>query len=130
MKTNKYLGIFKAVTIKHVEMKEKIKKEYLKRTRKSLEIKLHSRNLIKGINTWAFLLVRYSGPFLKRTRKELHQMDQRTRKPITMYKDLHPRDDVDILYCVKKRRRKRPCKLSRLRRCIESVGTWTGGHGN
>ena len=33
-KTYKYLGILEAGTIKQAEMKEKIKKEYLKRTRK------------------------------------------------------------------------------------------------
>ena len=42
-----------ADTIKQVQMKDKIKKEYLRRTRKLLERKLSSRNLIKGINTWA-----------------------------------------------------------------------------
>ena len=42
-----------ADTIKQVEMKEKIKKGYLRWTRKLLETKLCSRNLIKGINTWA-----------------------------------------------------------------------------
>ena len=40
----KYLGILEADTIKQPEMKEKIKKEYLKRTRKLLEIKLYNRN--------------------------------------------------------------------------------------
>ena len=91
-----------ADTIKEVEMKDKIKKEYLRRTRKLLETKLSSRNLIKGINTWAVLLVRYSGPFLKGTREELKQMDQRTRKLMIMHKTLHPRDDVDRLYVSKK----------------------------
>ena len=64
-----------------------IQKEYLKRTRKLLETKL---------------LVRYSGPFLKLTRDEIKQMDQRIRKLITMYKALHPRDDVDRLYASRK----------------------------
>ena len=48
--TYKYLGILEADTIKQAEMKEKIQKEYLRRTRKLLEIKLNCRNLIKGIN--------------------------------------------------------------------------------
>ena len=96
--TYKYLGILEADTIKQVEMKNKIQKEYLRRTRKILETKLSSRNLIKGINTWAVSLVRYSGPFLKWTRDELRQMDQRTRKLMTMHKALHPREDVDRLY--------------------------------
>ena len=71
-------------------------------TRKLLETKLNSRNLIKGINTWAVPLVRYSGPFLKWTRDELRQMYQRTRKLLTMHKALHPRDDVDRLYVPRK----------------------------
>ena len=56
--TYKYLGILETDTIKQVEMKNKIKKIYLRRTRKQLETKLNSRNLIKGINTWAVSLVR------------------------------------------------------------------------
>ena len=64
--TYKYLGILEADTIKQEEMKDKIQKEYFRRTSKLLETKLSSRNLIKGIDIWAVPLVRYSGPFLKR----------------------------------------------------------------
>ena len=78
--------------------KEKIKKEYLRRTRKLLETKLYSTNLMKVINTRTVFLVRYLGPFFKWTGEELKQMDQRTRKLMTMHKALHPRDDVDRLY--------------------------------
>ena len=74
--TYKYSGILEADTIKQVQMKDTIQKEYVRRTRKLLETKLSNRNLIKGINTWAVPLVRYSGPFLKGTREELKQMDQ------------------------------------------------------
>ena len=49
--TYKYLGSLEVDTIKQVQMKDKIQKEYLRRTRKLLETKLSSRNLIKGINT-------------------------------------------------------------------------------
>ena len=94
-KTYKYLGILEADTIKQVQMKDTIRKEYLRRTRKLLQTKLSSRNLIKGINTWTVPLVRYSGPFLKLTREELKEMDQRTRKLMT-------RDDVDRLYVSRK----------------------------
>ena len=73
--TYKYLGILEADTIKQVQMKDTIRKEYLRRTRKLLETKLSSRNLIKGINTWAVPIVSYSRPFLKWTREELKQMD-------------------------------------------------------
>ena len=100
--TYKYLAILEADTTKQVEMKSKIQKEYLRRIIKLLETKLSCRNLIKGINTWAVTLVRYSGPFLKWTRDQLRQMDQRTRKLMTMHKALHPRDDVDRLYVPRK----------------------------
>ena len=83
-----------------MEIKEIIlkKKEYLRRARKLLDTKLNSKNLVKGINTWAVPLVSYSGPFLKWIREELKQMDQKTRKLMIMHKALHPRDDIDRLY--------------------------------
>ena len=51
---------------------------------------------------WTVPLVRYSEPFLKWTRDELKQMDQRTRKLMTMHEALHTRDDVDRLYVSRK----------------------------
>ena len=78
-------------------MKEKIEKIYFRKTRK-----LYCRNLIKGINTWAVLLVRYCGPFLKGRREELKQMEQGTRKLTKLHRDLHPRDDVDKLQASRK----------------------------
>ena len=106
--TYKYMGILEPDTIKHAEMKEKRKKEYLRRTRKLFENKQDSRNLIKGINTWAVPLVKYSGIFLKWIRKELQQMDWRTKKLMTMHKALHPRNDVDGLYVSRKEGRGPP----------------------
>ena len=101
-----FLLSFSLVLHHQVEMKEKIQKEYLKRTRKLLETKLSCRNLIKGINTKALSLVRYSGPFLKLTRDILKQMDQRTKKKLMTNKALHPRDDVNRLYVSRKRKEK------------------------
>ena len=54
--------------------------KYLRRTRKLLETKLCSRNLIKEINTCAIHLVRYSGSFLKWIREKLQQKNQKTKK--------------------------------------------------
>ena len=101
--TYKYLRILEADTIKQLQMKDMIRKEYLKRTRKLLETKLSSRNLIKGINTSAVPLVRYSGPFLKWTREELKQMDQRTRKLMTIHKGLHPETTLTVYMYLEKR---------------------------
>ena len=67
--TYQYVGILEADTIKQVEIKDKIQKEYPRRTRKLLETKLSCRNLIKGMNTSAVPLVIYSQP--------LSEVDQR-----------------------------------------------------
>ena len=99
----KYLVMLEALTLKQVQMKDKIQKEYLRRTSRQLETKFSSKNLIKGIDTWDVPLVRYSGPFLKWTKDELKQMDQRIRTLMTMHKALHPRDDVDRLYVSRKK---------------------------
>ena len=77
--TYECLGILEADIIKQVEMKYKIRNEYLRRTIKLLETKLSSRNLIKGINTCVVPLIRYSGAFHKWTRDELKQMDQKAK---------------------------------------------------
>ena len=45
----KYFGILDADAIEQVEMKENIKKEYLKNIKKTIETKLSSSNFIKGI---------------------------------------------------------------------------------
>ena len=50
-KKKKHLGILEADTIKQVQMKDTIRKEYLRRTRKLIETKHSSRIPIKGINT-------------------------------------------------------------------------------
>ena len=106
-------------------MKDKIQKEYLRRTRKLLKIKLSCRNLIKGINTWAVLIVSYSGPFLKWIREELKHMGQRTRKLMAMLKALHPRDDVDRLYLSRKERRR---GLASIEDSVDASIQWLEDH--
>ena len=43
-----------------------------------------------------------SGPFLKWTTEEIEQMNERTRKLMTMQQALHLRDDDDRLYVSRK----------------------------
>ena len=103
--TYKYLGTLEADTIKQEEMKERIKKEYLRRTRKLLETKLCNRNLIKRINTWALSLVRYSVTFFLSAPEKnfIKWTKKKTRKLMTMHMALHPSDDVDRLYVSRKK---------------------------
>ena len=121
----KYLGILGADTIKQAQMKEKIQKEYLRRTRKLLEKKIWSKKLIKGRNTWAVPLVRYSGPFLKSTNDELEHIGPKTRKLMTMHKALHPRNDVDRLYVsIKEEGRRLPSNKDNVDASIQRIEDW------
>ena len=93
--TYKYLGILEADNIKLVEMKEKLKKSISGEPESYSKPNYIARISSKGL---MFPLVRYSGPLLKCTREELKQMDQRTRKLMTIHKALHSRDDTNRLY--------------------------------
>ena len=83
-------------------MKDKVMKEYKRRVRKILETELNAGNLIKGINTWAVSLLRYSAAFLDWTKFEMEQLDRQTRKLMTMPNALHPKSNVDRLYLPRK----------------------------
>ena len=65
----------------------KNEKEYHGRTTKLLET---SRNFIKGINTGAVGLVRYSGAFLKWRKKELKQTQSKIERKQKERKVLRP----------------------------------------
>ena len=76
-------------------MKAKVEKVYIRRTRKHFETKICSTNFSKGINSCEVPLVRYSGLFIKWRRKEIKEKDQKRGKLMTVYKVVHPRDDID-----------------------------------
>ena len=45
-------------------MKLNVSKEYIRRLRKVLKSKLNGGNLVRGVNTWAVSLLRYSVAFV------------------------------------------------------------------
>ena len=75
-------------------MKEKVKTEYYRRVRKILDTKLNDGNIIKGINTGAISLLRYSAAFLDWTGAKSEQIDSNTRKLMTLHQALNPKSDV------------------------------------
>ena len=97
------LGILEVDIIKLVEMKEKVRKQFFRRTRKLFKTKFFSKNLVKGINSWEVPLVRYSGQFLKWTQDEYKQMEQRTRKLISMQQGFASERWHWQLVCIEKR---------------------------
>ena len=80
--------------VKEQEMKDKFRNEYFTRAKLILKSKLNGRNKIMGLNTWAVSILRYGAGILKWNKNELQEMDRKTRKFMTMNKELHPRSDV------------------------------------
>ena len=85
-----YLGILERDEVKEQEMKDKFKNEYFRRTKLILKSKLNGRNKIMAMNTWTVSILRYGAGILKWDKTELQEMDRKTRKFMTMNKELHP----------------------------------------
>ena len=68
-------------------------KEYIRRLRKVLKTKLNGGNLVRGVNTWAVSLIRYSAAFVSWRKSELQAIDRKNRKLFTIYGALHPKSD-------------------------------------
>ena len=94
----KYLGILEYNKIKESKMKENFQREYLRRTKLIMKSRLNCRNKIITINTWAVSLMRYGAGTVKWTKRELNEIDRKTRKVMTLNKELHPRSYVDRLH--------------------------------
>ena len=69
-------------------------KEYIRRLRKVLKSKLNGGNLVRGVNTWALSLIKYSAAFVSWTKSELQGIDTKTRKLFTIYGALHPKSEL------------------------------------
>ena len=93
----KYLGILEADTFLEEKMKLNVSKEYIRRLRKVLKLKLNGGNLVHGVNTWAVSLLRYSAAFASWRKSELQATDRKTRKLFTINGALHAKSDVDRL---------------------------------
>ena len=98
----KYLGIDENCGISHKEMKQKIKKEYLRRIRLVLRTQLNSKNKITALNSLAVPVVSYSFTIVNWTAQEIKQLDTKTRKLLTVNKAHHPKADVDRMYIKRK----------------------------
>ena len=94
----KYLGILEAVKFLEEKMKLNVSKEYIRRTRKVLKLKLNGWNLVHGVNTWAISLLRYLAAFVSWRTSELQAIDRKTGKFFSIYGALCPKVDVDRLY--------------------------------
>ena len=98
----KYLGVLQGEGIMVKEMKEKIKGEYYRRVRVLAKSKLYSGNMVRGINAWAVAVVRYTAGIIDWSKKEVKDIDIKTRKILTMAGAFRMRGVVDRLYIQRK----------------------------
>ena len=99
----KYFGILQADKFLEDKMKLNVSKEYIRRLRKVLKLKLNGRNLVCGFNTLVVSLLRYSAAFVSWRKIELQAMHRKTRKLFTIYRALFFKSDVpDHIYLKKK----------------------------
>ena len=94
-------GIVEYERLQEQEMKDKFRNEYFRRAKLILKSKLNGRNKIMALNTWAVSL-RYGAEILNWNKNELQEMGRKTKKFMTMNKELHPRSDVKRLYVSRK----------------------------
>ena len=91
--------------IQHSKMKEKIRKECLRRIRSIMKTELEAKNIIIAINTLALPIVTYSFNIINWNLNEIKRLDAKIRKQLTIYRMHHPKADVDRLYKTKRRKR-------------------------
>ena len=94
----KYLGVNEGDGIQHASMKDKIRKEVIRRVRSILKTELNSKNRITAINTLAVPVITYSFNIINWNLNEIKKLDTKIRKLLTMYNMHHPKADVDRLY--------------------------------
>ena len=83
-------------------MKEKLKSEYYRPVKLLARSKLYGGNAIKGINSWAVSVIRYTAGIIDWAAKDLKTIDTRTSKIMTMAGMFHQKGDVDRLYLMRK----------------------------
>ena len=83
---------------KEREMKDIFRTEYLRRFKLVMKSQLNGKNKIKAANTWAVSLMRCGAGTIKWNKEELQEIDRKSRKIMTMNKELHPRSDVARIY--------------------------------
>ena len=94
----KYLRTLESDSVKHKEIKDQMKKKYIRKVRNILKSKLNGGNIILTSNSRAVSIERYGAGIINWTRMGLEQLDWRTRKLMTMHGEHHPKSNVDRLY--------------------------------
>ena len=96
-KVYKYLGVDESSGIQHAIMKQKLKKELVRRTRLILKTELNSKNRIIAINMLAIPVITYSFNIIDCNLSEVKRLDIKIRKVMTTHSMHHPKADIHRL---------------------------------
>ena len=96
--TYRYLGIEENETIEHKKMREKIRKEYLRRLKKICKSDLTPKNKITAINQYAVPVVTYGFGVVNWPQVEINKLDVKTRKMLTLHKITYRNQCLDRIY--------------------------------
>ena len=94
----KCLGVDEDIGFDGPLNKEKVRKEFLRRTRKIWESELYSRSKVTAYNAFALPVLTTSVGVLDWNEQELKDLDVKTRKVLNMSGSLHSKGDIDRLY--------------------------------
>ena len=94
----KYLGILETDSVRHEEMKQKTRKQYIRPVRNTLRTKLNGGNIITAMKLKAVSVIRYGADIAGSTKEGLEILDWKTRKLLTMYGVDPPKADIDKFY--------------------------------
>ena len=99
-KIYKYLGVDESSGIQHATMKQKLKKELVRRTRLILKTELNSKNRVTTINKLAIPVITYSFNIIDWNLSEAKKkkIDIKIRKMMTTYSMHYPKADIHRLY--------------------------------
>ena len=100
-KVYKYLGVDESSGIQHATMKQKLKKELVRRTRLILKSELNSKNRITAISMLAIPVITYSFNISDWNLREVKRLDIKIRKMVTTHSMHHSKADIHRLYLPK-----------------------------
>ena len=98
----KYLGQDEDISYKGELNKERVTKEYYRRVRKIWKSELYSKNKVMAHNTFAVPVLVPTFGILDWTKKEIEDIDIKTRKTLTQGGNFHINSSVDRLYTPRK----------------------------
>ena len=97
-KVYKNLSVDESNGIQHTTMKQKLKKELVRRTQLILKTELNSKNRITTINTLTIPVITYSFNIIDWNLSEVKRSDIKIRKMMTTHSMHHPKADIHHLY--------------------------------